>query len=114
VKGGGGAGDDVERFFVQHLAPVAVVDSVGALRETLTSTCIPTVAGGELEARVAGERLQMGAVQVLDALTQSVSGHLIGSADETQSDDAGLVQGFCYRSLNLCWGGRCRRRIRRG
>lgn len=36
------------------------------------------------------------------------------SGDDIQSDDAGLVRGFCHRSLNLCWGGRYRRRIRRG
>ena len=75
IGGVGGDADDVERFFVQHPAPVAVVDSVSALRETLTSTCIPTVAAGELEAWVAGEGLPMGAVQVPNAL--------IGAAPDT-------------------------------
>ena len=55
--------------------------------EPPASPRVPATAPRKLDTRVVGVGEKMGAVQILHLLTQSVSGDLIGAADEAETDN---------------------------
>jgi len=91
LRGVGGHADDVEPFAANHLAPVGVSSAAGALLEALPPPWVAAAAGRQLDALVAGQRGEVGAVEVRDALAQRIAGNLVASADEAEADDAGAV-----------------------